>query len=252
MFNLSKIGKSICSIKDNQKYKKTKLFFSNDKKNIDSDVSQFEHMNLENGVFQLIPDKETERITMYIAGVSGSGKSYFTGKFIEEYHAIFKTNDIYLLSENSDDPVFDALDYVKKIDIDGLEKDPIDFMDFKDSCVIFDDVDSLAGKLAKAVFNLRDKCLKNGRKHKISVITTNHSFTGRELKACLNESQIIVFFLSNYNRGLKYLLESYLGMSKRGIDKLRKNYKESRWTAYIKPNILIQDKHAWTIDQFEE
>jgi hypothetical protein len=47
-------------------------------------------------------------------------------------------------------------------------------------------------------------------------------------------------------------LENYLGMSKKGIDKLRK-MNDSRWTAVIKnyPNILLQEKYITTMNKFD-
>ena len=52
----------------------------------------------------------------------------------------------------------------------------------------------------------------------------------------------------NYNRGIKYLLESYIGMDKKGIEKLRKL--KTRSITYIKsyPNLLLSDYEVGTIN----
>ena len=77
---------------------------------------------------------------------------------------------------------------------------------------------------------------------------------GRETKSVVNESKIIVFFMLNYNRSLKYLLENYLGLGKNSIQKLRKNSNTSRWTAYVKgyPSYLVQQKLITTVNNYEE
>jgi len=120
--------------------------------------------------------------------------------------------------------------------------------------VIFDDIDSIKGKLGKTIDDLRDKLLKNSRKFKVSVISTAHDSTGIKLKSVLNESKIIVFFMLNYNRSLKYLLENYLGLSKDAIAKLKKSSESSRWTAYVKgyPSYLVQQKLISNIKKYEE
>ena len=230
-FNLEKCGDLICKIVDNPRYKNKKVSLCKEK--LDDDIKQFDDMTLSSGMFQLIPDKNKDRTTMYVTGSAGSGKSYFVAEYCKEYHKTYPTNEIYLISENDEDPAFDSLSYVKRIIIDDLHTDPLDWKEFKDCLIVFDDIDSVAGKLGKTINLMRDKVLKNSRKFHVSVISTAHNSTGLDLKSVLNESQIIIFFLSNYNRNLKYLLENYLGMSRKGIEKLRK-LTDSRWTAVIK------------------
>jgi nucleoside-triphosphatase THEP1 len=227
MFNLEKCGDLICRIVDNPRYKNKKVALCKEK--LDDDIKQFDEMKLSSGMFQLIPDKNKDRTTMYVTGSAGSGKSYFVAEYCKEYHKTFPDNEIYLISENDEDPAFDSLSYVKRIIIDDLHTDPLDWKEFKNCLIVFDDIDSVAGKLGKTISLLRDKVLKNSRKFHVSVISTAHNSTGLDLKSVLNESQIIIFFLSNYNRNLKYLLENYLGLSRKGIDKLRK-MNDSRWT----------------------
>jgi hypothetical protein len=249
MFNLNKIGKAVCSIQDNVQYKNKKIFICNDQ--LDDDVKQFNDMTLKIGKFQLTIDKEVDRSTMFVCGSAGSGKSYFVADYLKEYHRVLPKNPIYLVCEGLEDPVFDCLDYVHRVELDDVVTNPLNWLDFKDCMVVFDDVDGMVGKLKRVIYELRDKLLKNSRKYKVSVISTSHGATGLELKSVLNESQFIVFFMANYNRSLKYLLESYVGLDKKAIEKLRK-MKSSRSTTYIKnyPSILLQDKYITTIDNF--
>jgi nucleoside-triphosphatase THEP1 len=252
-FNLQKCGDVICKIVDNPRYKNKKVSLCKDKLDDEKDdIKQYEEMKLTTGMFQLIPDKNKDRVTMYVTGSAGSGKSYFVAKYCIEYHNTFPDNEIYLISENDEDKVFDDLAYIKRVIIDDLHTDPLDWKEFKDCLIVFDDIDSIKNKLGKTINELRDKVLKNSRKFHVSVISTAHNSTGLDLKSVLNESQIIVFFLSNYSRGLKYLLENYIGMSRKGVDKLRK-LTDSRWTAIIKnyPNVLLQEKYITTMNKFD-
>ena len=242
-FNLEKDGDKIAVINTKDKRQK-KLYFSEDE-------GKEEIVLKPNEQFMLSPDKNNERITMYVCGSAGSGKSYFVAQFCEEYHKTFKSNPIYLISENDQDVAFDSKDYIKRIEISDMHVNEIDWHEFSDCLIIFDDIDSIKGKLGKTIDELRDKLLKNSRKFRVSVISTSHDACGIKLKSVLNESKIIVFFMMNYNRSLKYLLENYLGMSKHVIEKLKNS--KSRWTAFIKsyPSYLIQQRHIITVPKLE-
>ena len=242
-FNLEKDGDKIAVINSDKRQKK--LYFS------ESDDGKEEIVLKPNEQFMLSPDKTCERTTMYVCGSAGSGKSYFVAQFCEEYHKTFKSNPIYLISENDQDKAFDSKDYIKRIEISDMDSNPLDWKEFSDCLIIFDDIDSIKGKLGKTIDELRDKLLKNSRKFRVSVISTSHDACGIKLKSVLNESKIIVFFMMNYNRSLKYLLENYLGMSKHVIEKLKNS--KSRWTAFIKsyPSYLIQQRHIITVPKLE-
>lgn len=248
--NISGVGQEIAIIKNNPKYKKTKFFVSDEE---DNEIKSFNNLHINEGVFQYVSDEDKERDTIYICGSAGSGKSYWTGKYCEEYYKRNKDNPIYLISEGSEDPALDSLKNLQRVKVDEtLLDDPIEWTEFNDCLVIFDDIDAYTGKLKKFIYSLLDKLLKNARKNKVSVIMTSHSCTGLELKAVLNESNVIVFFMKNYNRSLKYLLESYVGLNKDGIKKLKAN--KSRWTAFVKtyPNVIIQEKDIFTIGHIQD
>ena len=255
MFNLEKVGEKIAVINNSVRYKrKNKIYLNKDILMSEDIIKESNDIKIENGEIMLSPDKDTERITMYCCGSAGSGKSYFVAQYCEQYHKTFKNNPIFLISENDSDPAFDSKDYIKRIIIEDLYENPLDWREFENCMVIFDDIDSIKGKLGKTVDALRDKLLKNSRKFKVSVVSTSHDACGQSLKSVLNESKIIVFFMLNYNRSLKYLLENYLGLDKNTILKLKKTSDSSRWTAYVKgyPSYLIQQKLITTIKKYEE
>lgn len=242
MFNYEKNGTKIAV--HNGLKRQRKIYLSED--------DGKELLEINDGEFMPSLDKTSDRATIYVAGASGSGKSYWVAQYCEEYHKSYKNNPIWLISENEEDPAFDSKPYIKRLIISDMDTNPVDFKDFSDCLVIFDDTDCLKGTLGKAIDSLRDKLLKNSRKFKVSVITTNHDACGIKLKSVLNESRMIVFFLLNYNRSLKYLCEQYLGLNKNVIEKLRKN--KSRWTCFVKnyPSYIIQQKTIATIPYLEK
>ena len=252
--NIINDGRQICKVLDNPRFKNIIFSVSEDADPIDKAHQTFDEYKLsDKGTFQVIPDKNRDRDTIFICGSAGSGKSYWTASYVREYIKIFPNNEVYLITECKEDKVLDDITKIKRMKVDdSLVDNPIDFNEFENCLCIFDDTDALTGKLGKNVFSLRDKLLKNARKKRVSVISTNHTCTGPELKAVLNESDTIVFFMRNYNRALKYLLENYIGLSKEGVKNLKKN--KSRWTAYIKsyPNVVIQEHNITTLDKIQE
>ena len=121
-------------------------------------------------------------------------------------------------------------------------------IDFKDSLVIFDDIDAETNKLKKAkIYGILNIILNTGRHEKVSAIFTSHlSCAGNETKLILSEAHSITIFPKNAgNRSLKYLLDSYFGLDKHQINYI-KNVKDSRWVTIVKtyPSVLISEKEA--------
>ena len=145
-------------INNSTKYKrKNKIYINNDKPYDEDIIKEFDNISFNDGELMLSPDKDDERVTMYVCGSAGSGKSYFVAQYVAEYHKTFKDNLVYLVSENNEDPAFDKLDYVNRIIIDDMYENPIDWKEFENCLVIFDDIDSIKGKLGKMIDDLRDK-----------------------------------------------------------------------------------------------
>lgn len=212
-------------------------------------IPTFKELKLpSDAVFQPIPDKTKERDCHFISGASGSGKSTWTKKFVKEYQKQHKKNPVYLFSRKKED---ENLDDAKPLRIkieDNLIEDPLKMEDFKNSLVIFDDTDIISNKIHKAIVDhLRDEILQGGRSINVSSIITNHNFTGRELKTVLNECHTITVFPANYNRGMKYLLEEYLGIDKKIINKIRKA--NTRWITIFKnfPMVILEEREIYLV-----
>ena len=230
------------------------LFTIKNDKNKKNAYTHFNFINLtkENESIQQIPDFTKERTITYICGASGSGKSYYTKKYADEYRRIYPKNEIYLISSITDDSSIDKLKGLKRIDIKNPDfiKDELTADDFKNSLVIFDDTDCITNKLIKNKVNsLLHNLLEVGRHSNVSLVLTSHlAYNGNETKKILNECHSITFFpLSLGGRSLKYLLECYLGLDKDQIKKL-KNIK-SRWITILKtyPQVVLGEKDAFLL-----
>lgn len=189
-------------------------------------------MELEDGfTFQLVPRpvKEQERMTLFVAGEAGAGKSHFTREYAKKYHKMFPDNPIYLISYKDEDPTLDA--YEEIIRLPALTPEflgtclDINFDEFRDTFFIFDDIDSIVNKKTKeTIYGLLNKMLRLGRTYHISVAYIGHALYGsNEIKQVLFEAQSITIFprYLTYQK-LRYLLDKYLGFSKNQIEQIRK------------------------------
>jgi len=107
----------------------------------------------ESDPFRLAVNKETERQIAYITGPSGSGKSYFTRQFIEDYHKAYPKRSVFVFSSLSDDTTLDKLKYLKRIKIkeDKFLNTPLSAEDFQESLTIFDDCDCITASFQNFV-----------------------------------------------------------------------------------------------------
>lgn len=258
-FKHIKIDKNSCNGKkkeDEEKYYETLISSKLKGGNMDDKIKEdhnnkkklFNQMVLKEGKFQYVPDKNRERDVVLYLGMAGSGKSFQINEYLKRFVIEFKGWQIYMFSEKHEDVSITVP--VKRIRLDQSLRD-LKWEDFEESCCIFDDVDGLDKGLKDVVYGLRDKMLKLGRQKRINVLMSNHNSTdGKETKTAINEARVIVVFLANYNRSMKYLLEQYLGLEKDQISRLKKN--KSRATYFLKtyPNIVIQDDVISTIADF--
>jgi hypothetical protein len=246
-FNLVKEGRPICKI-INGKLDGTTISVA-PKGNVNKNV--FPYIRLpEESKFQIIPDYEKERDILYITGASGSGKTTFTAGYIKEYKKTFKKNEIYVFSALKEDETLDKLG-VKRIKIDNnLIEDPLTIDDFKNSLVIFDDIDVIGEKkLREAVYKVLNSILETGRHTKTSCVNTNHLPTNKgETRRILNEAHAVVYFPhSGSVRGINYLLMDYVGLTKKDIQEIKGM--KSRWCCIFKnyPQIAMTEKNLWFV-----
>jgi len=219
-----------------------------------------ESIELEDGYkFQLAPRpvKEKERQTLFVAGESGAGKSYFIREYEKRYHKMFPNNPIYLISYLEKDETLDNCKEITRIK-EALEPEFLNEClkwkledEFSDSFVIFDDIDSISAKTDKKtkdiIYALLSKMLRIGRHFGLSVAYVGHQLY-KDLGEILDESMTITFFprFLNFVR-MKYLLNEYLGLSKEQIKQIRSI--KDRSVTYIKggDKIILSDTQCFIL-----
>lgn len=216
MLNFDEIGKVICKIG-------TRPIYISDKPVDDG----FKFLKAKGDMtFQQIPDKKTERSILYVTAPSGSGKSYYTREYIQEYHKAYPKNPIIIISSLEEDKTLDKLKYVRRLKIKSTEflSSELQASDFKDSLVVFDDTDCLSDKtIKKKVNTILNFLLETGRHFNTSVVYTSHCATaGLDTKKILNEAHSITIFPKNLGgKTSKYFLDQYLGLDKDEIKKVK-------------------------------
>ena len=254
--NTEDIGQPVAIISFEGDKKKNKvLSIENDKSNVEEYLRDLKLTKPKEKI-QHIPNKKTERQILYITGASGSGKSYYTKAYCDQYRKLFPKNPIYLISSINEDSSIDKVKNMKRIKLTNeLLMTDLKADDFKDSLVIFDDTDCLTNKIMRMKVNgILNMLLETGRHTNTSVIYTSHLATnGLDTKRILNEAHSITIFPHSLGgRSLKYLLENYFGLDKHQIKKIKTL--PSRWVTLIKsfPMVVLSEKEAFVLNLPDE
>lgn len=255
--NFENIGQPIAKVNfEGDKNKNRILSVDKDDENVETRLSELELTKPKESI-QHIPNKKRERDILYIVGQSGSGKSYYTMLYANEYRKMYPKNPIYLFSSlNEDKSSIDKVKGLKRIKLTPeLLRTDLTTQDFKDSLVIFDDTDVIRDKMMRLkVLGILNTLLETGRHSKTSVILTYHLATnGLETRRILNEAHSVTIFPANCGgRSIKYLLENYFGMTKDEIKKVKRL--PSRWVTIVKtyPNVVLYDKGAYILNGVDE
>ena len=246
MLNLEGVGHPIMKIKGGKNNNKIVYVNPNFNDNTHKDTKKiknaFHKIELGDGEeFVPVPNNKINRNVNYIAGQSGSGKTYYTKLVVKELLKQKPDIPVYLFSPFDEDESLDEIN-PQRVEIGmDLVTDPIDPKELKNSCVIFDDIDSIKLKTKKetrevkeAIHMLLHQCLEIGRHYNIDVIQTNHLLcNGNETKRILNESHHITFFPHSCGRmSAKRLCEEYGGIDMDTLKKIKKM--KTRWTTIHK------------------
>jgi len=88
-------------------------------------------------MIQLCTSSKDERSMIYVVGMSGSGKSYWTTQYFKEYLKKNKKNEVHLISSISDDMNINSLKPNRiNPNTQAFLDDPPECIDFKDSILI--------------------------------------------------------------------------------------------------------------------
>jgi hypothetical protein len=217
-----------------------------------SDAKNTKNVDLDDdGQFQLLPSPDPEkREVFYIAGASGSGKSYIAKGIAECYKKLFPDRECYLVSKLGEDSTLDALPFLNRVNIQSFIDDFPELDEFKDCLVIFDDYDTLTGNAEKVVGKLIDDLATMGRHTNTTMLCLSHYLTNyKKTRLLLNEAtHIVVYPMATSFHALGYLLKTHIGMTK---DDVRDLKKMGRWVCVYKhyPQWLVSPQHARVLIQ---
>jgi hypothetical protein len=218
-----------------------------------SDESKDTSITLPDGSqFEIVPSPDPKkREVFYIAGASGSGKSYIAKGIANLYKKLHPSRQVYLISKLGEDSTLDSMSPPpKRINIDTLVEDYPDLDEFKDCCVIFDDYDTFTGDHEKVVHKLIDDLATMGRHTNTTMLCLSHYLTNyKKTRLLLNEAtHIVVYPMATSFHAHSYLLKTHIGMTK---DDCRDLKKMGRWVCVYKhyPQWLLSLQHARILNQ---
>lgn len=213
---------------------------------VDPDHSEFDHLILNDGKLDPIPDVTTERNIIFLPAASGAGKSWWAKNFMKRYKQLYPMRDMIVFSKLREDESLDGLD-IKRVNLEKLAEKPFQAEDLKDSAVLLDDCDCISDKTQlQAVEKLQHQVLEVGRHHNITALITAHQANrsgGKSKSMCLESHRIILFPKS----GVPYtrLLTAYCGWEPQEvIDLMKLPY---RWIMLMRhaPQSIITECEAF-------
>ena len=200
--------------------------------------------------FHLVPSsKPTVREVWYIAGPSGSGKSYIAKGLVERYRKTFPDREVFLVSKLQED---DTLDSTKggpliRLDLEKLVAEPPENLDDMTDCmIVFDDYDTFTNPYAKVVNKLIDDIATMGRHSNTTMLCLSHylsNYAKTRLLLC-EATHFVLYPAATGNHALSYLLQTYLGFDKEETAELRRI--RSRWICIHKnyPQWVVSEHMA--------
>ncbi len=211
-------------------------------------------IKISDGILYPLPQKfESGSEHGYVAGPSGSGKSFYVGNYIEMFKKQHKGANVWVFSRVEEDKALDKHNVKRIILDDGILEDPIDpaeLSEGKPTLVIFDDIDTIRDKdIREETLRLRDDILETGRHDNITSISTNHLIMDyKKTRTLLNEVKFVTIFpQSGTSYHIKRLLKEYVGLDKHMINKIMSL--PSRWVTVYKvaPMLVLYERGCFLI-----
>ena len=241
--------KPICVIKNNDKIIENVYLYDK----IDKSFEGFESLELVDSFhFQIVPDLNKERDVLFIASQSGAGKSFYCKEYLKEYVKLKPKNKIYLFSYLDKDETIDEVKKLQRINIYDKEfmNEEIEPNEFKDSAIILDDIEMISDKkLKNKIMDFFNKLLMVGRHYNCTTIWVAHEVAnGHSTKIILNECNSLTIFPRVIgNKKLKYVLESYFGLDKEQVNKIKSLDSRAVTIKKSYPKIVISEKNIFII-----
>jgi hypothetical protein len=204
-------------------------------------------VELDDGQFQILPSPDPDvRSVYYVAGASGSGKSYFAKGFAEMYKRLFPDREVYLVSKLKEDETLDALKFIKRLNIQSFVEDYPELEEFRDCLILWDDYDTITGEQGKVVQQLIDDIAIQGRHTRTTMMCMSHYLSNyRKTRLLLNEATHLVFYpaATSYH-ALRYTLKNTVGVDDAELKEVKKW--GSRWLCFSKnfPQFVVGQTKA--------
>lgn len=268
--NINNIGTPAFNI-EGGKYNGKTVCISDKNEEDENDLlyRDFQALTLTDGKFAISLDVEKgQRLVITLFGMSGSGKTYYLNDILKKMINSWGTsiNNILFFSKKNiedEDSISNNIKHNKKFhQINLLDETmivkPYDLMndedkrEFQDSIVIFDDISTLSSrdklhkKIKENVVEIQHDLLEVSRYLNTTILITEHSSCSGTLssKTLVNESTHYVLFPQNGMGVYFRLLNHYLGLNKKQIDKLKDMCSDSRTLVIRKsvPSMYMTEK----------
>ena len=212
--------------------------------------------DLEDEVYLRINYDTREAKKNYIVsffGASGSGKSYAVCQLLLRDPAVSLYERIYLIGTvGEDDPSYQPLRdaYPHKfefINTSSLTAEDMKVSQYKQCCIILDDIDSEPDpRTRKAIQLFRDRLLQTARHYSIRTISTAHRFNSyHETSKMRNSSKFICIFPRSIQHTLIQILEKEYQFSAKDAMRLTRQCKRDGRMTVIRrshPALLMTPK----------
>lgn len=201
---------------------------------------------LDDGKMVVLPSKpDTERT--FVAGKSGSGKSWFAASYMREYLELYPDRKIFLFSTHEGERAYQQIEHLQIALNEDFVANPLTLEDLAGSLCVFDDCDALQDKkLMAAVDALNLDLINNGRKYNIHTMTLAHQLMEyKRTRGQLNEANRVVFFPGGSAYHSQRYLKVYAGMTGDQIKRIMAE--KTRWvcldlrlpTTYVTENAVV-------------
>lgn len=209
--------------------------------------------------FELLPNTSMspeQRTIMYIAGMSGSGKSYLARNVIENYRRLFPKRKVYLISHLKKESTGTLEECeggpLDRINPETLVVSPLSIEEVPECLIVLDDWETFEDKkIMDAIYKTIATIVSEGRHTSTSLLVCAHKLTDySRTRLILSESHIIVVYPKGATpKHIENLLTNYVGVSKKVIQRLRRS--GSRWLAFYKkyPVICVGERFAEAINE---
>jgi hypothetical protein len=200
---------------------------------------------LDDGVFEPLPTCDPDkRDVFYIAGQSGSGKSYIAKTLANYYNKLYPEREVYLCSSLDKDETLDALKFIKRIKPKSFIDEFPDLDEFQNCCMIFDDIEGLDKPDLAVIQKVIDLIASQGRHTNTTMLYLRHTLTDyKNTRLMLGEmTRCVVYPLTTSKKQLDNLVGNYVGADMDKVMKLRKS--GTRWIVFGKgfPNWALTQK----------